>query len=180
MDGRAVSGVLRDLPVDSVALGGADAGARRARLARHLLSAARPAGRAGMSAAGQRRHPGSCSPARFSSAPSGDESLPTVIPLFPLQDVVRFPDTTRTLYVFEPPLPGHGGRCVHGGSHHRHRAAAARVRGRLRGAIPCACRGVHGHLSRGRSSTTTVRTPSSPSASRASSSPGRTGAGSTA
>ena len=34
-------------------------------------------------------------------APSGDESLPATIPLFPLQDVVLFPNTTRTLYVFE-------------------------------------------------------------------------------
>ena len=34
-------------------------------------------------------------------APSGDGSLPAAIPLCPVQDVVPFPDTTRTLYVFE-------------------------------------------------------------------------------
>ena len=42
------------------------------------------------------------SPAAAAGQPAGAAELPPAIPLFPLQDVVLFPDTSRPLHVFEP------------------------------------------------------------------------------
>ena len=41
------------------------------------------------------------SPAAAAGQPAGAAGLPPAIPLFPLQDVVLFPDTSRPLHVFE-------------------------------------------------------------------------------
>ena len=42
------------------------------------------------------------SPAAAAGQPAGAAELPPAIPLFPLQDVVLFPDMSRPLHVFEP------------------------------------------------------------------------------
>ena len=54
-------------------------------------------------------HPCCASPVRSEAqqsgvpnAPRAADTLPATIPIFPLQDVMLFPDNSRPLYIFEP------------------------------------------------------------------------------
>ena len=60
--------------------------------------------------------------------------LPATIPLFPLPDVVLFPTVFLPLHIFEPRYRDMVRDALGERPHHRHDAAEAGLRGRLRGA----------------------------------------------
>ena len=84
-----------------------------------------PAGRARPGAAAQ--------PPAFDPVP-GAVALPDVIPVFPLPDVMLFPNVSRPLHIFEPRYRAMVADALAGDRTDRHGHARTGLRGRLRGA----------------------------------------------